>query len=69
MNISQILGLNSTVFGVIVVVLFAIVLILMAVKVVTQGMNYTVERFGKYTRTFSPGLHFIIPFINSINRK
>ncbi len=47
----------------IVVVLFA------AVKTVPQGYNYTVERFQKYTRTLSPGLTLIVPFIDRIGRK
>ena len=39
------------------------------VKVVPQGWNYTVERFGRYTRTLRPGLALIIPFIDRIGRK
>ena len=39
------------------------------VKVVPQGWNYTVERFGRYTRTLRPGLSLIIPFIDRIGRK
>lgn len=62
-------ALNAAHFGIILMVVFAIILVLMSVKVVTQGMNYTVERFGKYTRTFNPGLHFILPFIDAIGHK
>ena len=40
----------------------ALVLITSAVKVVPQGFNFTVENFGRYTRTLGPGLHFIMPF-------
>lgn len=40
-----------------------------AVKVVNQGYEYTVERFGKYTRTLRPGLGIIVPFIDSIGAK
>lgn len=36
---------------------------------VGQGYNWTVERFGKYTRTLTPGLNIIIPFIDSIGNK
>jgi len=35
----------------------------------SQGWNYTVERFGRYTRTLRPGLALIIPFIDRIGRK
>src|SRR5207237_4312888 len=39
------------------------------VKTVSQGYNWTVERFGKYTRTLQPGLNFIVPFFDRIGRK
>lgn len=46
-----------------------IVIVFKAVIVVSQGWNYTIERFGKYTATLPPGLHLITPFIDSIGRK
>ena len=46
-----------------------VVLVIAAVKIVPQGYNYTVERFGRYTRTLRPGLTLIIPFIDRIGRK
>jgi len=54
---------------VLVLLILAIVFILLAVKTVPQGYNYTVERFGKYTRTLTPGLTIIVPFINRIGHK
>lgn len=54
---------------VLVFLLFAAVIIYMGIKSVSQGYNWTVERFGKYTRTLQPGLHFIVPFIDQIGRK
>lgn len=56
-------------FFVVMVVALAIVLVLKGAKVVSQGMEYTVERFGRYMQTLSPGLHIIIPFIDKIGRK
>ena len=41
----------------------------LAIKLVPQGNNYTVERFGRYTRTLSPGLNFIIPFFDIIGAR
>jgi len=41
----------------------------MMVKTVTQGHEFTVERFGEYTRTLRPGLHFIIPFFDKIGAR
>jgi len=49
--------------------LFIFVVITKAVTIVTQGNEYTVERFGEYTRTLSPGLHIIIPFFDRIGAK
>ena len=47
-----------------------LVLVLFAgAKTVPQGYNYTVERFGRYTRTLKPGLNLIIPFVDGIGRK
>jgi regulator of protease activity HflC (stomatin/prohibitin superfamily) len=56
------------IFVVVLLVLF-IAAIGAGVKIVPQGWNYTVERFGRYTRTLRPGLTLIIPFIDRIGRK
>lgn len=53
----------------IIVVVFAIVLVTMVVKQVPQGYEWTLERFGRYTRTLSPGLEFIVPFFDKIGNK
>ena len=45
-----------------VIVLLAIAVIFMGVKTIPQASEFTVERFGKYTKTLEPGLNFIIPF-------
>lgn len=49
--------------------ILAIVLILMSVKAVPQGMEYTVERFGRYTRTLRPGLNIIVPVMDRVGAK
>jgi len=46
--------------------LFALAMVFMGVKVVPQGMEYTVERFGRYTTTLKPGLHIIMPVVDRI---
>ena len=38
-------------------VLLVIFTLFAGVKTVSQGYNWTIERFGKYTRTLSPGLN------------
>lgn len=47
-------------------VAFIVFITTKAVKAVPQGMQYTVERFGRYTRTLQPGLTFIIPFVDRV---
>ena len=44
-------------------------LLFMGIKVVPQGNEYTVERFGRYTRTLSPGLSFLIPVVDRVGTK
>ncbi|MEQ1739661.1 MAG: SPFH domain-containing protein [Methyloglobulus sp.] len=48
---------------------FAVVLVVMSVKSVTQGMEFTVERFGRYTKTLTPGLNIIMPVIDRIGAR
>jgi regulator of protease activity HflC (stomatin/prohibitin superfamily) len=47
----------------------ALVTVFLGVKVVPQGREYTVERFGRYMRTLTPGLHLITPFIEAVGAK
>ncbi len=53
----------------ILLVVLIVVTVFKTVKAVPQGMEYTVEQFGKYVRTLKPGLSFIIPFFESIGYK
>src|ERR1700689_2993550 len=52
-----------------VVAAFVLLTMLMGVGQVPQGWNYTVERFGKYYKTLTPGLGFIMPYVDSVGRK
>jgi regulator of protease activity HflC (stomatin/prohibitin superfamily) len=54
---------------VIVVVVLAIFIVMQMVKSVPQGQNWTVERFGRFTRLLDPGLRIIVPFVDKIGRK
>jgi regulator of protease activity HflC (stomatin/prohibitin superfamily) len=49
--------------------IFAVLLVFLSVKPVPQGMEYTIERFGKYTNTLTPGLNIIMPIIDRIGKK
>jgi len=59
---------GGTVLAVFLVVLL-LVTIRKMVNIVDQGYEYTVERFGKYTKTLRPGLGIIVPFIDAIGAR
>jgi regulator of protease activity HflC (stomatin/prohibitin superfamily) len=46
-----------------------VIVLFKTVRMVPQGYEWTVERFGKYTRTLDPGLHFLIPIVYGVGRK
>src|SRR4051812_38761868 len=50
-------------------VLLIILTLFAGVKTVPQGFDWTIERFGKFTRTLSPGLNIIIPYFDRVGRK
>ncbi|PWE57247.1 hypothetical protein DEM27_06315 [Metarhizobium album] len=54
---------------VIAVVVLVILVLFAGIKTVPQGFRYTIERFGRYTRTLEPGLNLIVPFIERIGSK
>src|SRR5690606_41066009 len=47
----------------------AAVILFSAIKIVPQGREYTVERFGRYTRTLKPGIAFLTPFVEGVGRR
>lgn len=52
------------------VILFLVIATLFAgIKTIPQGYHHTVERFRRYTRTLTPGLNFIVPYIDTIGAK
>ena len=58
-------------FSVTIIILVVLILLTLfaGIKTVPQGYGYTVERFGRYTRTLTPGLNLIIPFIDRIGKR
>ena len=58
----------ATVFAVALVV-FAIIFLISVIKIVPQGREFTVERFGKYTKTLKPGISLLTPFVERIGRR
>ena len=56
---------------IVLVLLVALVLVVLwtTIKIVPQGYNYTIETFGRYTRTLTPGLHILVPIMERIGAK
>lgn len=52
-----------------VLIFVALVVVMAGVKIVPQGFQWTVERFGRYTMTLQPGLSLVVPFMDRIGRK
>ena len=47
----------------------AVIIVVLGAKRVPQGTEYTVERFGRYTKTLRPGLNLIVPVVDTIGAK
>ena len=50
-------------------VVLGVIIVFMGVKVVPQGYEYTVERFGRFTKVLRPGLNLIVPVFDRIGAK
>ncbi len=50
-------------------VVFAVIIVVSGVKRVPQGSEWTVERFGRFTKSLRPGLNLIVPVIDQIGHK
>ncbi|WP_372018580.1 SPFH domain-containing protein [Pseudoxanthomonas sp. 10H] len=59
----------SSGFVAVVLLVAGVIVLFKTVRMVPQGYEWTVERFGKYTHTLDPGLHFLIPIIYGVGRK
>ncbi len=53
----------------IILVALIVLVVIKGVIIVQQGMEYTVERFGRYSKTLKPGLTIIVPFFDKIGYK
>ncbi len=53
----------------IVIVAVAVIVLYKLVRIVPQGYEWTVERWGKYTHTLTPGFHLLIPVMQNVGRR
>lgn len=51
---------------VIILLLLAVVTVFAGIKIVPQGYNVVIERFGRYTKTLEPGLNVILPYVERV---
>ncbi|NKF21300.1 SPFH domain-containing protein [Solimonas marina] len=49
--------------------IFLLVTAWRGVVIVPQGREYTIERFGRYRATFSPGFHWLLPYVDRIGKR
>jgi regulator of protease activity HflC (stomatin/prohibitin superfamily) len=54
---------------VVILVIALIVTLYKGINIVPQGEEWVVERLGKFSRTLTPGLNLIIPYIESIRQR
>ncbi|MHA1601030.1 MAG: SPFH domain-containing protein, partial [Alphaproteobacteria bacterium] len=62
-------GVSGFSVFVIAVAILAIILVFMSARTVPQGTEFTIERFGRYVRTLSPGLHLIVPIVDRVGAR
>ncbi|CCV05507.1 putative protease, membrane anchored [Mesorhizobium metallidurans STM 2683] len=63
------MGFSGFDIAIVVLVFLVIILLFKGIKTVPQGYNYTVERFGRYTKTLSPGLNIINPIFERVGAR
>ncbi|ESQ83710.1 membrane protein [Asticcacaulis sp. AC466] len=62
---------SISIFGpvTLVIVVLGIMLLFSIIKIVPQGYEFTIENFGRYTRTLKPGIAFLTPFVEAVGRR
>lgn len=53
----------------IILIVLLLFIIIKSIVIVQQGYEYTVENFGRYTRTLEPGMHFLVPIVEQVGAK
>jgi regulator of protease activity HflC (stomatin/prohibitin superfamily) len=54
---------------IIILLVLVLVTIFLGVRIVPQGYKWVVQRLGKYHKTLTPGLNFVIPYFDTIAYK
>ncbi len=53
----------------VILILIALIIIVRNVRIVPQAQAFVIERLGAYSTTWHTGLHFKIPFIETVSKK
>ena len=51
------------------VIVVAVIMLAKLVRIVPQGFEWTVQRWGKYTHTLTPGFHLLVPVVQTVGHK
>ncbi len=51
------------------ILFLALIIVYSSVKIVPQGREYTLERFGRFTRVMKPGLNLIVPMVDRVGMR
>lgn len=61
--------MGTGLFLAVVLAVAGVIVLFKTVRMVPQGYEWTVERFGKFTHSMTPGLHFLVPIVYGVGRK
>jgi regulator of protease activity HflC (stomatin/prohibitin superfamily) len=62
---------TGAIVGIVIACVFAfiiLVVVISCIKIVRQTNKYVVERFGAYLTTWGVGIHFLVPFIDRVEK-
>ena len=57
------------IFALLALIVVLLIAAALGIRTVPQGQVWTVQRFGRFTRTLEPGLNFLTPFVEQVGRR
>ncbi|WP_137121604.1 SPFH domain-containing protein [Segeticoccus rhizosphaerae] len=59
-------GFNPGWIIALIILILAVIVIWRTIKIVPQQSSLIIERLGRYSRTLTPGIHFLVPFVDKV---
>ena len=56
-------------FDILVILVLVILVLVACLRIVPQGSAFVIERLGRYSATWQPGIHFMLPVVDRVARK